>query len=249
MKDPVGAEYLCPYMNGQCNKQSHVLSGPYPVCSIRRKTNPALIAVCPKRFLEADLLKDVLEHCWPGDKPKNPRLAHEVSMEKFGKVDLVVADVDEATNSIREFVSVELQAVDITGSVEPAYSALLNSEKMVNVSYGVNWANVRKRYIDQLITKSNYHRLWGTRMIAVMQTPLFDYLRAHMHFDELAPDAHGIDVAFLLYRYKEGEGDESHTLVFDRVVRTSQSSLMFSALTQVAPAKSEFSKRILARLD
>ncbi|MSP22153.1 MAG: DNA cytosine methyltransferase [Dehalococcoidia bacterium] len=68
-------------------------------------------------------------------------------------------------------------------------------------------------------------------------------------------EAHGIDVAFLLYCYEEatepeeGAEPESHRLVFDRVVRTSQGSLMFSALTQAAPPKADFSQRILARLE
>jgi len=242
-------------MNGVCDKQSHINDDPYPVCSIRRKTKAGLITVCPSRFLEADILEDVVAHCWPGERPENPRLVHEVYMEKFGTVDLVVADFAPETKSIREFVSVELQAVDITGSVQPAYAALLNREPEVDVRYGINWANVRKRYIDQLITKSNYHRLWRTRMVAVMQTPLYDYLREHMHFDELAPNANNIDIAFLLYDYVEGsepeEGaePEGHGMVFDRVIRTSQTSLMMSALSQDAPAKAAFKQRILGRLE
>ena len=186
MRNPANAHYQCPYLAGQCQKRGHHLEGPYPVCSVRRKTSTQLIAVCPKRFLEADLVGDVVKHCWPGPPPANPRVAHEVTMAKFGKVDLVVADYDSAKHAIREFVSVELQAVDITGSVEPAYTALINSWREAEVSYGLNWANVRKRYIDQLVAKCFYHHQWGTRMVAVMQSPLYAYLRSHMQFDEIA---------------------------------------------------------------
>ena len=84
-----------------------------------------MICVCPRRFYEVDLAKDILEHCWIGAKPANPRLAFEVKMATFGNVDFVIADIDEATNSVREFISVELQAVDLTGSVEPSYTAVV----------------------------------------------------------------------------------------------------------------------------
>ena len=74
-------------------------------------------------------------------------------MGKFGTVDAVVADYDAERGRIRQFVSVELQAVDCTGSVVPAYLGVLNNEPQVTTSYGINWANVRKRYIDQLVAK------------------------------------------------------------------------------------------------
>ena len=68
-------------------------------------------------------------------------------MEKFGTVDLVVAGLDERTGKVSQFVSVELHAVDLTGSVEPTYTALLNSQQLVETTFGVNCANVRKRYM------------------------------------------------------------------------------------------------------
>ena len=247
MRDPVGAGYRCPFINGACVKRGHHIAGPYPVCSVRRKTNPELITVCPQRFLQADLVNDVIEHCWPGDPPRNPRVAREVSMSKFGQVDLVIADFDEDARRIDQFVSVELQAVDTTGSVEPAYRALLNSEAGVDVQFGINWANVRRRYIDQLIAKSFFHHQWGTRVVAVMQTPLYDYIRLHMNFDELQPGGAGIDVAFMLYDYVEG--DAEHTLVFDRVVNTSHNSLMTSTLYQQPPPRDAFARLVLDRLE
>lgn len=250
-RSPVNAGYLCPFINSECTKRAHRLEGPYPVCSVwHRKRAPRLITTCPKRFFQADLVADVLQHCWPGSPPTNPRVAYEVSMEKFGTVDMVIADLDTATGTIREFVSVELQAVDLSGSVEPAYSGVLNSAESVEVSYGVNWGNVRKRYIEQLVSKSFYHNRWGTRVIAVMQTPLYDRLRAHIQFDELVIGRPGaVDVIFLLYDYVESTSpDEGHTLIFDRAVGTSHSSLMTHTLYQNPPPKAAFTARILERL-
>ena len=106
------------------------------------------MCICPKRLLGADLLNDILDNCWPNAKPKNPRVAYEIKMENFGNVDMVVADISEADGSITDFVSVELQAVDTTGSYEPAYQGVLNSRDEVTLkSYGINWKNVRKRLV------------------------------------------------------------------------------------------------------
>ena len=169
-------------------------------------------------------------------------------MEKFGTVDMVIADHDVVEGSIRQFVSVELQAVDCIGSVVNAYLGVLNSETEVEVDYGINWANVRKRYIDQLITKSFYHRAWGTRIVAVMQTPLYNYLRKHIQFDELSPQG-TIDVMFLLYDYKPATGEtDKHLLTFDRAVGTSHSSLMTHTLYQATPDRTAFTDKILERL-
>ena len=250
-RSPVNAGYLCPFINSECTKRGHRLEGPYPVCSVWHSVkSPRLMATCPQRFYQVDLVQDVVAHCWPGLAPENPRFAHEVYMEKFGTVDLVIADLDAEARQVNEFVSVELQAVDLGGTVEPAYSALLNHEPIVETTYGVNWANVRKRYMDQLVTKSFYHNRWGTRIVAVMQTPLYDYLRRHIQFDELATGPGAVvDVFFLLYDYVEGWGEkEGHTLVFDRVVGTSHSSLMMHTLYQNPPAKEVFAARILERL-
>ncbi|MCE2404591.1 MAG: hypothetical protein J4F43_05470 [Dehalococcoidia bacterium] len=250
-RSPATAGYLCPFINSECTKRGHRRKGPYPVCSVWHSVkSPRLMATCPQRFYQVDVVADVVAHCWPGPPPKNPRFAPEVSMDKFGTVDLVVADLDDEARQIKEFVSVELQAVDLGGTVQPAYSALLNHELIVETTYGVNWANVRKRYMDQLVAKSFYHNRWGTRIVAVMQTPLYDYLQRHIKFDELATGPGTVvDVFFLLYDFVEGTGpDETHTLVFDRVVGTSHSSLMTHTLYQNPPTKKVFAARILERL-
>lgn len=250
-RSPVTADYLCPFINSTCVKRGHHLEGPYPVCSVwHRKAAPRLITTCPKRFFQADIITDVIQNCWPGEPPANPQAAYEVGMERFGTVDMVIADIDADRGIVREFVSVELQAVDLTGSVEPAYSAVLNSQPHVETTYGVNWANVRKRYMDQLISKSFYHHRWGTRVVPVMQTPLYDYLQEKIRFDEHLPGQHtAVDVMFMLYDYEElPEQGAAHNLIFDRAVGTSHSSLMTHTLYQTPPSKEVFKARILKRL-
>lgn len=176
MRNPVNADYQCPFVNSVCIKRGQKNTDPYPVCSIWRGSgeNRKLVCVCPKRFFEVNFLDDVLKHCWTGKPPVSPQIAHEVTMKGFGKVDFVIADVDEESKTVNEFISVELQAVDISGSVATAYEAVCNSQTLEKKpSYGFNWANVRKRYVSQLIAKGFFHHHWNSRIVAVLQTAVY----------------------------------------------------------------------------
>lgn len=255
MRNPVNADYLCPFLDSRCVKRSQGISGPFPVCTIRYGRGAARIGsrpmcVCPKRFLAIDLMSDILEHCWPpGEGPVNPHIAYEVQMAGFGNVDMVVADIDPQSGAVRNFVSVELQAVDISGSVLPAYEGVLNSEPLVNVTYGINWANVRKRFITQLIVKGFFHHQWGTRIVAVLQTPLYDRLQNEMQFEELPSARGGNTIIFMLYDYRPDPNHPgAYTFELDRVVGTSHSSLMTATIYRQVPSIEAFHSRILANL-
>lgn len=255
MRNPVNANFQCPFLNSRCIKTSQRIAGPFPVCTIRygggmSGLNSRLMCVCPKRFYGIDLMPDIIKYCWPpGPPPQNPRVAREVKMAGFGNVDMVIADIDQASGNVGSFVSVELQAVDITGSYEPAYQGVLYNLPEVTVSYGINWKNVRKRFITQLIDKGIYHYHWGTRIVAVLQTPLYDQLRKAIQFEELPPDRGGNTVIFMLYDYRPDPNRRgAFVLGLDRVVGTSHSSLMTASLYQPVPSKEAFHQRILANL-
>lgn len=249
MRNPVNAGYQCPFINSVCTKRSQRMQGSYPVCSLYR--NKIQHCVCPKRFFQADLVSDVLKHCWPGTPPAAPQVAYEVQMKGFGMVDLVIAELD-ATGTVKAFVSVELQAVDITGSVEPAYQALIgNSQIESRISYGLNWANVRKRYVSQLISKGFYHHHWGSKIVSVVQEPLYKSFRDYIPFDELDPKSGTSNVVFMLYDFQDDaeRGTPHRRLSFTRAVGTSHSSLMNGALYRTPPDRSVFCQRILERLN
>jgi hypothetical protein len=255
MRNPVNAGYQCPFLSSTCIKTSQRIAGPYSVCTVyygggASRVGVRPICVCPKRLYAIDLVADVLKHCWPpGTPPQNPQIAYEVKMANFGNVDMVIADIDPATGAVGTFVSVELQAVDITGSVEPAYQGVLNSQPVVDVSYGINWANVRKRFITQLINKAFYHVHWGMRLVAVLQTPLYNRLHEAIRFDELPPNTGGNTVIFMLYDYvPDPARPGAYVLELDRVVGTSHNSLMTASLYQLVPSKEVFHERILANL-
>jgi hypothetical protein len=171
-------------------------------------------------------------------------------MKGFGNVDLVVADV-LPNGSIKDFISVELQAVDLTGSVYPAYEALINNRSLATKpTYAVNWANVRKRYVEQLVKKGFFHHHWQSRIISVIQLPFYDHLRANIQFDELDPKNPSSNVVFMVYDfdYSNIDGVDQHTLRLRRAIGTSHSSLMLSSLYRIAPPREQFCLKIQSRL-
>jgi hypothetical protein len=252
MRNPANAEYRCPFSNKLCSKSSNGVTA--PVCAIyrrgapggnRRVTHP--ICICPTRFYEANIPADVVRECWEGPRPANPRVVYEVSMQKFGKVDLVIADVDEDTERVRKFLPVELQAVDITGSVFPDYQALISSQLVTEPKgYGINWANVRKRFLSQLVAKGYYCHHWGTRIVAVVQTDLFERFHAHARLAEVS--MRDANIVFMLYQFRS-RGDPGHwTFQFERLAPTTHTNVMNAVLYETPPVRAKFEARILRQI-
>ncbi len=250
MRNPANADYRCPFSNARCTKPSHGSSLPFPVCSIYRRRASAYasrpVCVCPVRFYGADIVGDVLRSCWTGPPPENPVVAHEVQMQKFGKVDMVIANLT-ASGSVDKFIPIELQAVDITGTYLPAYEALLQS-RMYNEqkAYGFNWANVRKRFMSQMVAKGYYCHHWQTRIVGILQEDLFEQFTRHAQLPEVAlADS---TIVFLLYQFERADSSLPWTLVLKRTVPTRHESVVSSILYELPPSRSLFERRILDRL-
>ncbi len=255
--DPAVMGFLCPFIDSRCPKRSTKLGRQsYPVCTIWKKNKDGLdaatdlICVCPKRFYAVDFLKDVIDHCWVGELPKNPKIVPEVKMKNFGNVDFVIADVGEG--GIGNFLSVELQAIDITGSVMPAYEALRASDDMDRrPTYGFNWDNVYKRYITQLIRKSYFHHHWKTKIVAVIQEQVYQYIRQRADFMR-SPDVKGetVNIIFMTYRFEDDpDRPGQFRPVLVTVEGTSHANLQTAILYKEAPSRDQFCKQIQKSLN
>ena len=251
--DPQALGYHCPFINSPCLKRSQQLADnePYPVCTLWKNTvaldpKTDLIFVCPKRFYAVDFLKEVIEHCWPGEKPANPQVAPEVKMSGFGNVDFVIADV-QPDGEVDQFLSVELQAIDITGSAFKAYQALRAGEDLdKRPTYNFNWDNVYKRYVTQLIRKGYFHHHWNTKIVAVIPEQVYDYIISRADFMR-STDVKGpqVNIIFMTYRLEHDParpGEYRPQLV--RVEGTSHASLQQAILYKQAPGKEAFTARI-----
>jgi len=245
--NPAASNFECPFLKTTCIKRSTRLPGQqYPICAIRT-SNEGYVCVCPKRFLAVDFLGDVVRKCWPGTTPPaNAQVASEVTMKGFGNVDFVIADIRE-DGTVDQFLSVELQAIDISGSVMMAYAALLKSEDLDRrPKYGPNWDNVYKRFVTQLIRKGYFHHHWGSKIVAVVQDVVYRYICDRFEFMR-SPDVKTgtTNIIFVTYRYEPDPVTPTvQRLVLDNVEGTSHSNLQQAVLYKEAPSRAAFCDQI-----
>lgn len=170
----------CPFLGGQCTKilsRDRVISG---VCAVRQKTHgsPSVIC-CPNRIYAEDykMLRTIAaeafgcELClYSGraavEKAKNEGGAIAVFGHGWGGelrlpqragtgsyfVDWVLARLD-GDGELVEFTAIEVQTIDTTGNYRDSRNALLNGRQIKKSTVGLNWENVSKRIIPQLIYK------------------------------------------------------------------------------------------------
>ena len=84
--------------------------------------------------------------------------------------------VVSATGRLTAFAPVEVQTIDTTGSYKPSISSLENGRRISTSDFGMNWENVNKRILPQLIVKGlmlQGERLCTTGIYFVSPEPVF----------------------------------------------------------------------------
>ena len=167
----------CPFTNKSCTKINHDQTITYGTCSV---TSPyGDIIICPNRLYAKDYscLKRVATDAF-GDVPfymfdeyiKNrgrtsncvvalgKNSGKEVKIGRGLSMDWMLVEIDETR--LAGYVGLEIQSIDITGNYRDAWHAYKNGkvrsryEDVIPSScHGLNWANVHKRLIPQLIRK------------------------------------------------------------------------------------------------
>jgi hypothetical protein len=195
----------CPFVSGPCTKTLRGDGGAKLVggaCTVRQAT-PNPIICCPKRLYaeEYRILQDIADTVFgpgmpiiPGNqigadkKAKNrvfafgSALGGEVRLPPIGGrggffVDWILALVD-GNGELKEFVAVEVQSIDSTGNYRQERDVYLADKEFTGYSNaGINWENVNKRILPQLIYKGHVLRretLCRAGLFFVCPTPVYD---------------------------------------------------------------------------
>jgi len=165
----------CPFIEKACTKTNHDQTIIYGTCSVTSPYGDCII--CPNRMYEnryaslkrvaIDAFGDSLEFLTYEEYiPRRNDLSEcvvalgqtsgkEVKLGTSLSMDWVLARVDNG--DLVEYVGIEVQSIDITGNYRDnwyAYKNLTSSDTLIPKSgHGMNWANVHKRLIPQLIRK------------------------------------------------------------------------------------------------
>lgn len=169
----------CPFINKQCTKANHDNSIIYGTCSVSSPYGDCVI--CPNRLYENDyaVLKTIARESFDEDSPflmyeqfiplreeaKNCIVAlgqnsgKEVKIGTSLSMDWVLARMENG--KLIEYTGVEVQSIDITGNYRDSWHSYKNismqSQVIPSSQHGMNWANVHKRLIPQIIRKGTIY--------------------------------------------------------------------------------------------
>lgn len=198
------AKGICPFLGTVCSKTLGRDGMPSGACAIRQVTTgkPDVIC-CPIRLYanEYELLKIVSKrafgmelglyagrvavgkakqeggavavygHGWGGEL-RLPQRNGEGSYS----VDWVLARLD-GEGKLVEISAIEVQTIDTTGNYRDSRNGLLEDRSMVKSTVGLNWENVSKRILPQIIYKGQVlqrESLCKTGLYFVCPQPVFD---------------------------------------------------------------------------
>lgn len=227
------AQKRCPFLGTQCTKilsRDRTVAG---VCSVRQRTpgSPNVIC-CPIRMYADDykMLKTISKMAFNKelglyagraavDKAKKENGAIAVFGHGWGGelrlpqrkgtgsyfVDWVLAQLD-GTGELIEFTAIEVQTIDTTGNYRDAREALLSDRSIVPDTVGLNWENVSKRIIPQLIYKGQVLQredLCKTGLYFVCPRPVYDRVLNRLGGKEKIPKfpTQPASIHFISYDY------------------------------------------------
>lgn len=119
----------------------------------------------------------VFGHGWGGELPLPQR-----SGSGSYSVDWVLARLD-AAGQLVEISAIEVQTIDTTGNYRDSRTALLANRGMVKSTVGMNWENVAKRILPQIIYKGQVlqrESLCRSGLFFVCPQPVFDRVIARL---------------------------------------------------------------------
>lgn len=164
----------CPFVQIPCTKKNHENTVTYGTCSVTTPYGDCVI--CPNRLYVDNfrVLRKVSRDAF-GEIPfytyaeyvahrdeTAPRVValgmhsgHEINLRSSCSMDWVLAKVENC--QLVEYTGIEVQSIDITGNYRDNWYAYKNISEGMTIpksEHGLNWANVHKRLIPQIIRKS-----------------------------------------------------------------------------------------------
>jgi hypothetical protein len=182
----------CIFLDRLClkNRKSspEILIGTCTVASGRENQN---IIICPHRMLERRQIFTDCIHLLTLHEPGNEfHIVPEVSVPG-GSVDYFLVSVRD--RKVKDFVGVELQTLDTTGTVWPERQRFLQEVGLpadkadvdCDDSFGMNWKMTAKTILMQLHHKVETFESINKHLVLAVQVPLLEYMKANFNFGHI----------------------------------------------------------------
>lgn len=246
------AEQQCVYLNKKCYK----VRKSYPGISIGsctvlygRELEP--IIICPARLLERRQIFTDCFHLLTTHEPGNElHIVSEISIPG-GSVDYFLVSAKDG--KVKDFVGIELQTLDTTGTVWPIRQRLLkeldvpraDDDENVTKPFGMNWKMTAKTILVQMHHKAQTFEHVHKKLVLVVQDKLLVYMSSEFKFDHLRnPASIGDSIHMHAYRMDQ-QADQSYKLVLQSRLSTDADGIALCLGLQ-AEARVELEQIILA---
>lgn len=211
----VVTEQKCPFLGKRCYKVRK--SNPeisIGSCTVLYGKQPEPIIICPTRLIErGQIFVDCL-HLLTTHEPGNElHLVSEVTVPG-GSIDYVLVSAKDG--KVRDFVGIELQTLDTTGTVWPERQRLLkelgvsrgdNGEESAK-SFGMNWKMTAKTILVQMHHKVQTFEHVNRKLVLVVQDKFLAYMTGEFQFEHVAnPAVVGDSLHLHSYRMAQSESN------------------------------------------
>lgn len=201
---------ICPYTQRVCTKMRK--SDPdvkIGTCSVRYQEQD--IIICPFRLLEHQQIFVDCLHLLTLHEPGNELyLVPEVQIPG-GHVDYFLVSAKQ--KKVMDFVGIELQTMDTTGTVWPERQRFLSERGMAvdpaelhsKKSFGMNWKMTLKTILVQMHHKSETFEHLNKHLVLILQKPLYQRMISHFDFEGIEGVRLGDPIHIHSYNFEERE--------------------------------------------
>jgi len=188
----VVSDQQCPFIGKRCYKvrksESEVSIG---TCTVSYGRPPTPVIICPARLTDRGQIFMDCVHLLSLHEPGNElHLIPEVKVPG-GNVDFFLASAKNG--KIVDFVGIELQTLDTTGTVWPERQRIVErlgvstGDPAVNSTktYGMNWKMTAKTILVQMHHKAATFEHVNRKLVLVIQSEFLEYMQREFKFDHV----------------------------------------------------------------
>lgn len=187
----------CSYTNKKCYKtRKSEPETAIGTCSVLYGQKCEPIIICPTRLIERKQIFTDCFHLLTNHEPGNElHILSEIGIPG-GSVDFFL--VSTKLNKVVDFVGIELQTLDTTGTVWPERQRLLkelgvprneNNGESSNKPFGMNWKMTAKTILVQMHHKIQTFEHLNKKLVLVVQDKLLDYMNREFNFSHMRSPA------------------------------------------------------------
>lgn len=212
----------CPYTEKKCvkvRKSSPDIS--IGVCTVDYSKYDEVM-ICPHRLLERRQIFTDCVHLLSLHEPGNElHLLPEVSIPG-GSVDYFLVSVHDS--KVVDFVGIELQTLDTTGSLWSERATLMhnkgisvNKSDLSSKTFGMNWKMSAKTILIQMHHKTETFEHLGKHLVLVIQDCFRDYMAREFSFSHFQQARQGDSVHIHSYSLDETDNYSLRLKLKDRI--------------------------------